>query len=161
MNQQQINQFEEPIFANYDQERYRILSSKVMFKINLSIEEFWTNFFLYTFKQAINADQDKLAEGKILNINDETSKIRSYLITEYEKDSIIEFSTLKNHLLNKIYLEVIPTKHAQEIKVIYIESRRDDKLITKKEHKKLLNQFNAKILNKVILLKQYLLKRVQ
>jgi len=161
MNQQQINQFEEPIFTDYNHERYRILSTKVVFKINLSIEEFWTNFFSYTFDQAINFDKENLGEGKTIILNDKISKIRSYLITEYKKDSVIEFSTLKDHVLNKIYLEVIPTRYEKEVKVIYIESKRKDKLITKKEHKKLLNEFNAKVLNKVFLLKQYLLDKVR
>ncbi|AVN63671.1 hypothetical protein CG006_01590 [Mesoplasma florum] len=159
---ERIKKFEQPIYEDIKLETNRILSSQVFFNINLSEEEFWNLFLEYIFKNVVNLENKlNLKVNNLFQIKTDDGSIKPYVLTEYVENEIIELSCLLNEQLTKIYVKTKKTKHDQTIKVEYIESQRKNIGFNKKEHKKQQKSFNSKVLNKVIILKNFLLEKVR
>ncbi|ALD66508.1 hypothetical protein [Spiroplasma cantharicola] len=165
MKLEKINNFEEPIFENHASEINRIFSSEIFFKINMTNFEFWEEFLKYLFLnlRTKNFEIEKLKIGINLNISDTKNNIKNYLITEYIENERIELAHLNSDetVLTKIFIRTKQKKENYSTSIWYLESQRTIKEINKKEHKKLQSAFNAKVVNKVLLLKDYLLNRVR
>ncbi|AGR42210.1 hypothetical protein [Spiroplasma diminutum] len=163
MTIQKINNFENPIFDNYISELNRIYASEIFFKIELSCEEFWTEFTKYIFKNVTTKDFsiENLKKSISLKISDTNGISKNYIITEFEENKSIELTNLNSNetVLTKIYVRT--SSKSKNTSVWYLESKRTVEEIDKKTHKKRQNTFNARVINKVILLKDYLLNKVR
>ncbi len=165
MKLEQINKFESVLFKNNISEINRIFSSEVFFKIDLTNSEFWKEFLDYLFLnlKTKNFSKEKLKRGINLNITDTKDNIRNYIISEYKENECIEIAHINSDqtILTKIFIRTKNKNERYPTNIWYLESQRTLNEISKREHKKLQSTFNAKIINKVILLKDYLLNKVR
>ncbi|WP_339033376.1 hypothetical protein [Spiroplasma endosymbiont of Cantharis rufa] len=165
MKLEQINKFESVLFKNNISEINRVFSSEVFFKIDLTNSEFWEEFLEYLFLnlKTKNFKKEKLKKGINLNIADTKENIRNYIITEYKEGECLEIANINSNqtILTKIFIRTKNNSRKYPTNIWYLESQRTLNEISKKEHKKLQSAFNSKIINKVILLKDYLLNKVR
>lgn len=163
MNNKKIIQFEKPIFANEILERNRIFSSEIFFRINLDTEEFWKIFIKYVMKNTINSKEQDLDIylGLSIQLKDNNGFIRLYTVTKFIKNEVLELSSLlHDDTLNKVSVNTKELK-GKNSEICYFESKRTKNTIDSKKWKTQQREFHAKIINKVLVLKNYLLDSIR